>query len=64
MVHTLLAYGENCVVLGGDEVLGLMRRRVAAMARNDGTDPRSTDEQVVPGVGNNGEHTAQIKRAS
>ena len=33
-VHTLLAYGENCVVLGGDEVLRLMRQRVAAMARN------------------------------
>lgn len=33
-VHILLAYGENCTVLGGDEVLSLMRRRVAAMAKN------------------------------
>lgn len=33
-VHTLLGYGENCVVLGGEEALRLMRRRVAAMARN------------------------------
>ncbi len=33
-VHTLLAYGENCVVLGGPEVLRLMRQRVAAMAKN------------------------------
>ena len=24
--HTLLAYGENCVVLGGEEILRLMRR--------------------------------------
>jgi len=29
----LLHYGENCVVLGGDEVLGHMRRMVAAMAK-------------------------------
>ena len=33
-VRTLLAYGENCVVLGGPEVLSLMRRRVVEMARN------------------------------
>jgi len=33
-VYTLLSYGENCVVLGGDQVLRLMRRRVAALARN------------------------------
>lgn len=35
-VRTLLAYGDSCEVLGGDEVLGLMRRRVRAMARNYG----------------------------
>ena len=35
-VRTLLGYGENCVVLGGDEVLSLMRRRVAGMAENYG----------------------------
>ncbi len=33
-VYTLLSYGENCTVLGGDEVLALMRRRVAALAKN------------------------------
>lgn len=33
-VRTLLGYGENCVVLGGEEALGLMRERVAAMAAN------------------------------
>jgi predicted DNA-binding transcriptional regulator YafY len=33
-VYTLLSYGENCVVLGGDAVLHLMRQRVAAMAKN------------------------------
>lgn len=32
-VRTLLAYGDSCVVLGGDEVLSLMRKRVAAMAK-------------------------------
>lgn len=32
-VRTLLGYGENCVVLGGDEVLREMRRRVAGMAK-------------------------------
>jgi predicted DNA-binding transcriptional regulator YafY len=35
-VRTLLAYGESCEVLGGDEVLSLMRRRVREMARNYG----------------------------
>jgi predicted DNA-binding transcriptional regulator YafY len=35
-VRTLLGYGENCVVLGGDEVLRLMRRRVQGMAENYG----------------------------
>jgi predicted DNA-binding transcriptional regulator YafY len=35
-VRTLLAYGDSCVVLGGDEVLGLMRKRVAAMAKGYG----------------------------
>ena len=35
-VRTLLGYGENCVVLGGDEVLSLMRRRVRGMAENYG----------------------------
>ncbi|MCX6031808.1 MAG: WYL domain-containing protein [Chloroflexi bacterium] len=33
-VYTLLSYGENCTVLGGDEVLSLMRKRVAGMAKN------------------------------
>jgi len=35
-VRTLLGYGENCTVLGGEEVLRLMRRRVQGMARNYG----------------------------
>lgn len=35
-VRTLLGYGENCVVLGGPEVLRLMRRRVQGMAANYG----------------------------
>ena len=35
-VRILLGYGENCVVLGGDEVLRLMQKRVAQMARNYG----------------------------
>ena len=34
--RTLLGYGENCIVLGGDEVLRLMRRRVRGMAENYG----------------------------
>ena len=33
-VRTLLGYGESCVVLGGDEVLSLMHRRVRGMAEN------------------------------
>ncbi|MFH1635746.1 MAG: WYL domain-containing protein, partial [Chloroflexota bacterium] len=37
-VRTLLGYGENCVVLGGAEVLRLMRQRVEGMARNYGFD--------------------------
>ena len=40
-VRTLLGYGENCVVLGGDEVLSLMRRRVRGMAENYGFSGRS-----------------------
>lgn len=40
-VRTLLGYGENCVVLGGDEVLRLMRRRVQGMAENYGFSGRS-----------------------
>jgi predicted DNA-binding transcriptional regulator YafY len=35
-VRTLLHYGENCTVLGGDEVLKQMRKRMAGMARNYG----------------------------
>jgi predicted DNA-binding transcriptional regulator YafY len=35
-VRTLLRYGDSCTVLGGDEVLGEMRKRVAGMARNYG----------------------------
>ncbi len=35
-VRTLLGYGENCVVLGGEEVLHQMRRRVQGMAENYG----------------------------
>ncbi len=33
-VRTLLAYGDSCVVLGGDEVLSLMRKRVAVLAKS------------------------------
>jgi predicted DNA-binding transcriptional regulator YafY len=40
-VRTLLGYGENCIVIGGDEVLGLMRRRVGGMAENYGFSGRS-----------------------
>lgn len=40
-VRTLLGYGENCLVLGGDEVLRLMRRRVRGMAENYGFAGRS-----------------------
>ena len=35
-VRTLLGYGESCVVLGGAEVLALMRRRVQELAENYG----------------------------
>jgi proteasome accessory factor C len=35
-VRTLLGYGENCIVLGGDEVQELMLRRVQGMADNYG----------------------------
>jgi predicted DNA-binding transcriptional regulator YafY len=35
-VRTLLGYGENCVVLGGEEVLQQMRRRVHGVAENYG----------------------------
>lgn len=35
-VQILLAYGENCVVLGGPEVLRRMERRVRKMAENYG----------------------------
>jgi predicted DNA-binding transcriptional regulator YafY len=34
--RTLLAYGESCVVLGGEDLLREMRRRVEGMARNYG----------------------------
>jgi len=44
-VRTLLGYGENCIVLGGDEVLSRMRQRVRDMAENYGFACRS------PGVG-------------
>ncbi|MBK9094817.1 MAG: WYL domain-containing protein [Anaerolineae bacterium] len=33
-VRTLLGYGENCVVLGGEEALREMHRRVAGMAKH------------------------------
>jgi len=32
-VHTLLGYGESCVVLGGEEVLRIMRGRVVELAK-------------------------------
>jgi predicted DNA-binding transcriptional regulator YafY len=32
----LLGYGEGCIVLGGEELLKEMRRRVEGMARNYG----------------------------
>ncbi len=40
-VRTLLGYGESCVVLGGDEVLSLVRKRVRGMAENYGFSDRS-----------------------
>lgn len=40
-VRTLLGYGENCVVLGGAELLALMRRRVQELAENYGFWSRS-----------------------
>ena len=40
-VRTLLGYGQNCIVLGGDEVLRLMRKRVGGMAENYGFSGRS-----------------------
>jgi predicted DNA-binding transcriptional regulator YafY len=40
-VRILLGYGENCVVLGGAEVVALMRRRVQGLAENYGFWSRS-----------------------
>lgn len=34
--RTLLGYGENCLVLGGEEVLRLVKKAVQGMARNYG----------------------------
>ena len=35
-VRLLLSYGEGCIVLGGEEVLREVRRRVWGMAQNYG----------------------------
>jgi len=47
----LLSYGENCIVLGGEEVRAEMRRRVKGMAENYGFSSRSegVDRPCGPG---------------